>query len=128
MNVASEIHERRGEEQTLRENKAWLAGQREALEAALNSAPLETSLGVLVRTATDRLGPGVRAAFYLANREGTTLHHVVGMPADYANAVDGFTISAESLSCGLAMHTGLPVLTSDVVKEPLWTPWLWMAQ
>jgi PAS domain S-box-containing protein len=128
MNLESKIHERRGEEQTLRENKAWLAGQREALEAALNSAPLETSLGVLVRTATDRLGQGARAAFYLANREGTTLHHVIGMPADYANAVDGFKISAESLSCGLAMHTGLPVLTSDVVKEPLWAPWLWMAQ
>jgi PAS domain S-box-containing protein len=128
MNVESEINERRGEEQTFCENKPWLAGQREALEATLNNAPLETSLGVLGRTATDRLGQGVRAAFYLANREGTTLHHVVGMPADYANAVDGFQISAESLSCGLAMHTGLPVLTSDVVKEPLWAPWLWMAQ
>jgi PAS domain S-box-containing protein len=128
MNLESQIHERRGAEQTLRENEAWLAGQREALEAALNNAPLETSLGVLVRTATDRLGQGTRAAFYLANCECTALHHVVGMPADYANAVDGFKISAESLSCGLAMHTGLPVLTSDVDKEPLWVPWLWMAQ
>lgn len=74
MNVESEINERRGEEQTFCENKPWLAGQREALEATLNNAPLETSLGVLGRTATDRLGQGVRAAFYLANREGTTLH------------------------------------------------------
>ena len=94
----------------------------------MNSAPLQTSLGVLVRTATDRLGEDARAAFYLANRECTALHHVVGMHADYANAVDGFQISAESLSCGLAMHTGLPVLTSDVVKEPRWVPWLWMAE
>ena len=127
-NLESKIHERREVEQTLRESEAWLAGQREALETALNSATLETSLSVLVRTATERLGEGVRTAFYLANRECTALHHVVGMPADYANAVDGFKISAESLSCGLAMHTGLPVLTSDVVKEPRWVPWLWMAE
>ena len=127
-NLESQIQERREVEHTLRKSEAWLAGQREALEAALNSAPLETSLGVLVRTATDRLGEDARAAFYLANRECTALHHVVGMHADYANAVDGFKISGESLSCGLAMHTGLPVLTSDVTQEPRWEPWLWMAE
>ena len=60
--------------------QAWLRGQREALEAALDGAPLETSLGALVRTATDALGRGTRAAFYLSNGEGTSLHHVVGMP------------------------------------------------
>jgi len=44
---------------------------------------------VLVRTATDTLGAGCRAAFYLANDDGTTLHHLVGMSDDYARAVDG---------------------------------------
>jgi two-component sensor histidine kinase len=115
-------------EEVLHEREAWLAGQRDALEAALNDAPLETSLGLLVRTATDRLGHGVRGAFYLANIEARTLHHVVGMPAGYAEAVDGFPIGPESLSCGLAVHTGQPVLTSDVANEPLWKPWLWLAE
>lgn len=108
--------------------EAWLAGQGEALEAALNDAPLDSSLGVLVRTATDRLGPEVRAAFYLAGPEGVTLSHVVGMPAAYAEAVDGFKIGPGSLACGLATHTGQPVVTSDVTKEPLWAPWLWLAE
>ena len=108
--------------------QAWLSGQREALEAALNDAPLETSLGALVRTATTWFGHGVRAAFYLADPQGATLHHVVGMPSDYADAVDGFKIGPESLTCGLATHTGTPVITSDVTKEPLWAPWLWMAE
>lgn len=110
------------------DNEAWLAGQREALAAALEGAPLESSLGVLVRTATAQLGPGARAGFYLANPELTAIHHIVGMPADYAEAVDGFKVGPDSLACGLATHTGLPVLTADVTKEPLWQPWLWMAQ
>jgi len=124
----TDITERKRAEEALNERQAWLAGQREALEAALNGAPLEQSLGALVATATDRLGPGVRTAFYLADPERTALHHVVGMPADYAVAVDGFKIGPESLACGLATHTGQPVITCDVVTEPLWAPWLWMAE
>jgi PAS domain S-box-containing protein len=126
--IARDITERKRAEEALREREAWLAHQREALEAALNSAPPETSLGVLVRAATGKLGQGVRAAFYLADPEGAELRHIVGMPAAYAEAVDSFKISPESLACGLAMHTGLPVLTSDVTEEPLWAPWLWMAE
>ncbi len=109
------------------EKEAWLAGQREALAAALNEAPLAESLGILARTASAQLGPGVRAAFYLANSDGTALHHVVGMTAAYAKAVDGFPIGPESLSCGLAVHTGQPILTADVTAEPLWADWRWLA-
>lgn len=107
---------------------AALRGQREALEAAMNTAPLETSLGVLVRIAVDALGDDARAAFYLADEQGVSLHHVVGMSAEYAEAVDGFQIGPESLACGLAGHIGEPVLTSDVANDPRWRPWLWLAQ
>jgi PAS domain S-box-containing protein len=102
--------------------------QREALQAALGHEPLATSLGALTRSAVRQLGPGTRAAFYLADEQGTSLHHVVGMPEAYAQAVDGFPIGPESLSCGLATHTGQPVLTADVTKEPAWAQWLWMAE
>ena len=78
--VPRNITERQRAEDALHEREVWLAGQRGALEAALNSAPLATSLGMLVHTATDQLGEGVRAAFYLANPAGAALHHVVGMP------------------------------------------------
>jgi PAS domain S-box-containing protein len=126
--VMQDLTGRKRAEASLKEREAWLAGQSEALEAVLSGADLETSLGVLVRTATGLLGPDVRAAFYLANPEGTALHHVVGMCPDYAKAVDGFPIGPESLSCGLAVHIGQPVLTSDVIREPLWRPWLWLAE
>ena len=123
-----DISERARAEETVRENAAWLHGQREALAAAVNGAPLETSLGALVRTATETLGDGTRAAFYLADDSRTGLHHVVGMPADYAAAVDGFKIGPESLACGLATHSGEPVITVDVQTDPRWAPWRGMAE
>ena len=124
---AADLIERGRVEEELRESKAGLAGQREALEAALDGSSLEFALGILTRTVTAVMGERVRAAFFLANPEGTTLRHLVGMGADYADAQDLFRISPESLACGLAKQTGQPVLTADVTKEPLWQPWLWLA-
>lgn len=111
----------------LGEQAAWTRGQREALEAAVNEAPLETSLGVLVRTAREALGGGVEAAFYLASADRTSLRHIVGMSAEYAAAVNGFQVGPESLACGLATHTGKPLITPDVHEEPAWKPWRWLA-
>lgn len=115
-------------ETALRDCEARLAGLREALEAALNDAPLDVSLGVLARMATARLGGNARVAFYLANPQRTELHHVVGMPADYAVAVDGLKVGPESLACGLAAYSRSPVITSDVAEEPRWASWLWLAE
>jgi signal transduction histidine kinase/ActR/RegA family two-component response regulator len=110
------------------EHEGWLAGQGEALEAAMNGASLEVSLGILVRTVIRLLGEDARAGFYLANRERTALHHVVGMGAEYAAAVDNFKVGPDSLACGLAVHTGDALFTPDVLQEPRWAQWTWLAQ
>lgn len=125
---AADILERSQTEQAIRQNEAWLAAQKEALQSAVNGQPLEHSLGALVRGANDRFGEDTRTAFYLANSDGTTLHHVAGMGAEYALAIDGFRIGPDSLACGLATYTGQAVLTIDVREEPRWRPWLWMAE
>lgn len=124
----SDLGDRQALEEALRERHVWLAAQREALTSAVNDASLDTSLGILVRAATDAVGQDARAGFYLANDDCTALHHVVGMPAEYAEAVDGFTVGPDALACGLATATGKAVLTSDVRRDPLWQPWLWMAE
>ena len=79
----------RESEKRLQENAVWRRSQREALEAAVNGAPLAESLEPLVRTAVETLGRGARAAFYIVNDDGKRLHHLVGMPTDYAKLVDG---------------------------------------
>lgn len=125
---AADLIESKNAEATLRQNEQWLIGQRDAFQSAINGAPLDVSLGLLIRAAIARTDAQLRCAFYIANAERTELHHVSGMTESYAKAVDGFRIAADSLSCGLAVYTGKAVLTADVMTEPLWKDWRWLAQ
>jgi len=114
-------------QETLFKFQAWRRCQAKALKFTMLGARLDVALGVLTRTASEFIGDGARTAFYIADSAGTTLHHVVGMPAAYAEAVDGFKIGADSLACGLATHTGKAVLTADVAADARWEPWRRMA-
>jgi len=107
----------------------WIESARgepaERILECVNGASLSDLLDVLVRTAIQKSQGGARAAFYIAN--GNTLHHVTGMSEAYAKYVDGFVIGPQSLACGLSAATGKPIITRDVAEEPLWKPWLWLA-
>jgi GAF domain-containing protein len=116
--VQQRTAELRASEEALRDSEVWLAAQKEAFKAALNAASLETSLGILVRTAVEQWGTGIRCAFYVADANRGELYDVTGMAASYAECVDGFKIASDSLACGLAVHTGQPVITADVTQEP----------
>jgi two-component system CheB/CheR fusion protein len=94
--------------------------------AAVKNASLSDLLDVLVRAVIEERNGEARAAFYMA--EEGKLHHVTGMPKAYAKCVDGFAISPQSLACGLAASTGQAIITRDVIEEPLWKPWLWLAK
>ena len=50
------------------------------------------ALQVLVRGVIEQTGGKARAAFYLADISGRTLHHITGMSEAYARCVDGFAI------------------------------------
>jgi hypothetical protein len=93
------------------------------------AARLDEIFGLLVEAAVERSrSKSPRAAIYLANDKGTTLHHVAGMTPAYAACVDGFAIGPQSLACGLSAAIRRPVLTSDVVAEPRWEKWRWLAK
>ncbi|MFN6571044.1 ATP-binding protein [Dendronalium sp. ChiSLP03b] len=125
---AADLIEQRQAQEALCESEAWLAGQKEAFQAAVKGATLEASLGVLVRTAVEQSSIDVRCAFYIADETGSELRHVVGMSKPYAECVDGFKISADSLACDLAFYTGQSVITPDVTEDPRWKDWLWLAE
>lgn len=111
-------------ETELRRSDALQRGPNEALEAAVDGAPLEAALGLLVRASLDHFEDGVRCAFYLVNAEGTELRHVIGMPDAYSRCIGGIRIGPDSLACGLAAYTAQPVLTADIREEPRWRKWL----
>jgi two-component system, chemotaxis family, CheB/CheR fusion protein len=107
----------------LRENEAWLDGQKEAFQAAMNGQSLAISLGALVRTVIEQTGDDARAAFYMVPPGGEGLQHIVGMEEAYARDINGLEVGPESLAGGLTMHTGEPVITADVEEDPRWKLW-----
>lgn len=115
-------------ELALRESEAWLRGQKEAFQAAMDGQPLSVSLGVLVQTVLAQTKGKARAAFYIISPGDKDLHHVVGMSAAYTRDISGFRVGPESFVCRLAMHTGEPVITPDVEEEPRWVPWRSLAR
>src|SRR5262249_60980986 len=85
-------------------------------------------LGRLFRRAHERDSEAWRGAFSLADDKRGALHHVPGIPPAYAQCVDGFAISPESVACGLCASTGQAIVTRDVADEPRWQRWLWLAK
>jgi PAS domain S-box-containing protein len=108
-----------------------LKAQKEAFQAAADGAPLEESLTILLRTAMDKAESDVKAAFYGVDDDGSCLHPIAAtsaMPDAYLRAIDNLEIGADSLACGLAAHTGQPILTRDVTEESRWDPLLHLAE
>jgi two-component sensor histidine kinase len=102
--------------------------QKEALERALAGEPLDDVLNLIVRsTAAQADG---RAAIFLVDEAGAFLRFSAasGLPESYTRAVDGFLIGPTSPSCGNAAYTGERVVVSDVCKDPLWQPFLALAE
>ncbi len=124
---ANDVTEERRAAAALRQSASWLAAQKEAFQAAMDGAPLERSLGVLIDWMVAQHGDGRRHAFYIADHGRAEMQHVVGMGQDYARAIAGITIGPGSLACGLAVARGEPVVTRDVLADPRWKEWTWLA-
>ncbi len=117
--------------EALRVNEERMRRQKEAFQAAVRGAPLHESLDIIASLVNEETGGDARTAFYLADKEGKRLHPVFGagnMSEDYLKEIDGFLIGKDSLACGLAVPTGRPVLTADVLEDPLWKPWTFIAE
>jgi signal transduction histidine kinase/DNA-binding response OmpR family regulator len=126
--MAVDMTEHKRFEADLRDTAAWLTAQKEAFQAAVNNAPLATSLAILTHAATEQMEGQARCAFYIANAKQTELTHVTGMSEEYARSVGQFPIGPDSLACGLAAYRREPVITPDVTAEPRWKDWLWLAR
>lgn len=115
-------------EKALHEREAWLNGQKLAFQAAMSGQPLAISLKPLIETIIGQTNGEARAAFYVVPDISEGLQLIAGMTEEFAHDVKGFKVGPDSVSCGLAMYTGEPVITPDVELEPAWKPFLPMAQ
>jgi len=100
------------------------AGGITALQSLFKAISGKPNLAIVVVT----LGRETRAAFYLTHGEGASLRHIVGMPVQYAAALNGTQIGPESLARGLTTHARKQVITIDVHEDPGWEPWRWLAE
>lgn len=124
LSLVLDVSERERTEAALRESEARLAGQKEAFQLAVNGAPLQASLDVLLRTAVEQAGDGARASFFLVDADGAHLRAVMGagnMPESYLRRVDGGEIAPNVPACRAAAYLGQPVITRDVEQDPAWS-------
>lgn len=95
---------------------------------AVSRQSLESILQVLARAGSEHLGG--RAAIFLVDATRQTLKYCAsaGLEATYIDAIHGFEIGPHSPSCGTAAYTGELVVVGDVARDPLWAPFLALAQ
>lgn len=96
--------------------------QKNALELALDGAPLPEVLESLARMIEFQAGTGVLASILLLDEDGKRLNFgaAPGLSADYNNKVHGLLIGPDAGSCGTAAYTGQRVIVEDIATDPKW--------
>jgi hypothetical protein len=92
------------------------------LELAISDAPLESTLGELVRIVETTSRTGVLGSILLMDKDGRHLRlgAAPSLPRDYSAAIDGAEIGPCAGSCGTAAYLGAAVFVSDIASDPLW--------
>jgi PAS domain S-box-containing protein len=99
-------------------------GKNALLEMIARGAPLLETLDRLVRLIEAQIDGG-HCTVMLLNPDGVTVQSAAGpsMPADYMSALNGLPIGPAAGSCGTAMYRKETVIVSDILNDPLWTPY-----
>lgn len=97
-------------------------GRERALELAEADAPLEESLGELVRTIERASDHDVLGSILVLSDDGEQLLHgaAPSLPPAYCDAIHGLRIGPTVGSCGTAAFSGNTVMVRDVATDPLW--------
>jgi PAS domain S-box-containing protein len=96
-------------------------GESRILELIARDARLEEVLEKLARVVEARF-PGMLCSTLLLDEDGQHVRHVAApsLPQPYTNAINGLSIGPKAGSCGTAMYRRLPVVVTDILRDPLW--------
>src|SRR5438093_3549235 len=100
----------------------FYAGQGRIHEMIATSAPLAeilTKIVLLMEAEAD----GLRCSIQLLSNDGKRVRHgaAPNLPKAYVKAIDGLPIGPRVGSCGTSMYLRKPVVTTDVLTDPLWS-------
>ncbi|RFS17280.1 CheR family methyltransferase [Emticicia sp. C21] len=110
-------------------NEERMRRQKEVFQAAIDGKTLADALNIIARLVAEETG--ARTAFYMVDQQMIYLQPIWGagnMPEDYLKEIDNTVIGEDLFVCGLAAPNGRPVLISNVFEDPLWKPWISLAE
>jgi len=99
------------------------------LEMIARDAPLDEILKNLVRVMESQFA-GLLCSVLLLDEDGQHVRHgaAPNLPEGYTKAIDGLAIGPKAGSCGTAMYHRVPVVVTDILKDPLWEQYRDMAE
>lgn len=97
------------------------------MEQLVFGAPLAEVLEAIVM-ALEELIADSRCSVLLLDDDGLLRHGAApNLPRAYLDAIDGLSPGPLAGSCGTAVHSGEPVIVSDVSTDPRWANWRTLA-
>jgi two-component system cell cycle sensor histidine kinase/response regulator CckA len=91
------------------------------LEMISSGAPVSDVLQLLCRMIEEQ-SPSMLCSILLLEADRKTLRHgaAPNLPQGFIQAIDGLTIGPNVGSCGTAAYRAVPVIVSDIARDPLW--------
>jgi PAS domain S-box-containing protein len=104
-------------------------GESRILEMIAHDAPLEEILEKLVRVVEAQFA-GLLCSVLLLDEDGQHVRHgaAPSLPEPYSKAIDGLSIGPKAGSCGTAMYRREPVVVTDILQDPLWEAYRYVAE
>ena len=99
-------------------------GQAELLEMIANGFPLTETLERLTLLIEEQ-SVGLYCSILLLDLDGKHIHPAAGphIPVEYMIALEHYEIGPNAGSCGTAMYKKEAVIVTDILTDPLWTPY-----
>ena len=109
----------------IRQAETMMAGEIQVLEAIAGSMPLPHILSILCVNIEALLGDECLCSVLLLDDDGTHLRHASAphLPEGYVAAMDGVAVGPGNGTFGAALASGKPVITVDILADPLWDPY-----
>ena len=106
--------------EALTRNGRFANGQKQALERAVQGAPLREVLEILTETAEAYTNKTMLASVLLLDKDGIHLRlgAAPSLPAPFNHAIDGMAIGPSVGSCGTAAYLKKPVFVRDTQTDP----------